>query len=48
MVCLFASLGGAVCVCSDNLCRPSAICVYPDTRHLAEAEYPHYYSDVLL
>ncbi|KAJ4933301.1 hypothetical protein JOQ06_030133, partial [Pogonophryne albipinna] len=22
----------------DNLCRLSAICVYPDTRHLAEAE----------
>lgn len=53
MVCLFVSLGGTVCVfgegcSSDNLCRLSAICVYPDTRHLAEVEYPHYYSNVFL
>lgn len=59
MVCLFVSLGGAVCVwgkrgggggggghSGDNLRGPSPICVYPDTRHLAEVEYPHYYSNV--
>lgn len=30
----------------DNLGGPSPICVYPDTRRLAEGEHPHYRSDV--
>lgn len=57
MVCLFVTPGGGgrpVCVwgrgrgwlSGDNLGGPSPICVYPDTRRLAEGEHPHYRSDV--